>query len=147
MDNLLSALSLSLSVIRLVLDKAKLPRASREDPNLREKIDNLGAAIRALEYALGETSAKLRGRIDGEPLGHDDRLSAIWLDASAKLRKLKDSAELSNITFEKSLYWNNPELRALRNNGKLYEISIENLLQLLRTLRSEYDRLIKKLDS
>ena len=146
MDNLLSALSLSLSVIRLVLDKAKLPRASREDPNLRDKIHNLGAAIRALEYALGETSAKLRGRIDGEPLGHDDRLSAIWLDASEKLRKLTDSADLSHITFEKAMYWNNPELRALRNHGILYRISIENLLQLLRSLRNEYDKLIEKLD-
>jgi hypothetical protein len=73
------------------------------------------------------------------------RLASLWADASNSIRKIKDGADLADLTFEKNLYWRNPEFYRGSSENKLHRISLDNVLVQLRQLRSNYDRHQKKI--
>lgn len=74
------------------------------------------------------------------------RLASLWSDASSSIRKIGDSADLADLTFEKNLYWRNPEFYRGQSENKLHRISLDNVLVQLRQLSTTYDKLQKKIN-
>ena len=141
-NTLIGWLQIALASFQLKLDHFSSSGPNR-DNQVEEDFYNLGEAVRIIEYALSETVAFV-GRTDTREA--NPRLSRLWEDASRSLNKIADSAELADITFEKHLYWRNPQFYQNRDNYKLYRISLENVLDQLRTLRGKYDKILKKIN-
>ena len=138
---LVGSLQLALAAFQLKLDHFKKPR--RNEGNQVNDFYDLGEAIRALEYALAETVSFIGQTNNRQP---NPRLATLWEEASRAIRKIRESANLADITFEKNLYWRNPEFYRGQGQTKLYRISLDNVLVQLRQLRSNYDKLQAKID-
>ena len=122
--------------LRLNYHKKNLKRTQQDG---LVSLENLGEAIRTLEYALSETIAfigKRKSNTESNP-----RLAFLWAEASKSISKIQDGADLADLTFEKHLYWTNPEFYNTQSENKLNRISLENVLVQLRTLRSGYDKI------
>lgn len=138
---LVGSLQLALAAFQLKLDHFKNP--NRNEENQLNEFYSLGEAIRALEYALAETVSFIGQTNDREP---NPRLAGLWEEASRSIRRIRDGADLADLTFEKNLYWRNPEFYRGQGQNKLYRISLDNVLVQLRQLRSNYDRLQTKIE-
>ena len=138
---LIGSLQLVLAAFQLKLDHFKKP--NRNEENQLNEFYDLGEAIRALEYALAETVSFIGQTNDREP---NPRLAALWEEASRSIRKIRDGADLADLTFEKNLYWRNPEFYRGQGQNKLYRISLDNVLVQLRQSRSNYDKLQTKIE-
>lgn len=141
---LLGSLQLGIAAIQLKLDHFSKRRINEINDHQRKEFVSLGEAIRILEYALGETIAFIGQNEDREP---NPRLANLWRQASESLRAVEDASELANITFEKNLYWRNPEFFANRNDFELYRISLENVLLQVGQLHRKNDRLLRRLNA
>jgi hypothetical protein len=119
----------------------------RKHSNIQEKelrdFYILGEAIRAFEYALSETVAYVGHANDMEP---NERLASLWEQASLSIRNIQDGAILADLTFEKRMYWSNPEYYETRIDNNLQRISLDNMLVQLRQLRIKYDNLQRKIN-
>lgn len=133
----IGSLQLALSAFQLKLENFKRP-LNRQEENELDSFYQLGVAIRSLESALAET-VSFAGQ--GINRGPNPRLAALWEDASMKIREIDDGAELANLTFEKFLYWLNPEFYQGQGENRLHRISLENVLDQLRPLRKRYEKL------
>ncbi len=139
---LIGSIQLAVAAFQLKLDHFK-KAANRQEPDDKEQFYKLGEAIRLLEYALSETVAFIGQTNDREP---NPRLATLWEDTSRAIRNIRNGAELADLTFEKHLYWRNPDFYKGHNANKLHRISLDNVLFQLRTLRSKYDKLREKIN-
>ncbi len=139
---ILGSIQIALGALQLKLDHFRRP-INREGEQEMDDLLNLGEAIRTLEYALSETVAFI-GHKRG--VRSNPRLASLWEDASRTIRKVSGGADLADLTFEKNLYWRNPKYFQNQDENRLYRISLDNVLTQLRRLRSDYDKLLRKLD-
>ena len=138
---LIGSIQLALAAFQFKLDNFKKSETKKE-PREQDDFFDLGEAIRTLEYALTETVAFVGRTTNREP---NERLALLWRDASNCIRKIEDGAELADLTFEKNLYWRNPQFYHGERENRLYRISLDNVLVQLRTLRSKYDKVQNEL--
>jgi len=138
---LVSSLQLTLAAIQLKLDHFTRP-SNRQNEEELDRFNELGEAIRMLEYALAETVSFVGQMNNRSP---NPRLASLWADASISLRRIQDGADLADLTFEKNLYWRNPDFFRGQDENKLYRISLGNVLEQLRKLRGTYDKLQRKI--
>lgn len=138
---LIGSLQLALAAFQLKLDHFRRP-ANRQQGNELNSFYDLGEAIRTLEYALTETVSFIGQTNNREP---NPRLASLWADASNSIRKIGNEADLTDLTFEKNLYWRNPEFYRGQDDNRLHRISLDNVLLQLRKLRTTYDKLQKKI--
>lgn len=138
---LIGSIQVALAAFQLKLDHFKKPARQEQNNDLNNFYD-LGEAIRILEYALSETVSFVGQSNDRRP---NPRLASLWEDASRSVRRVNDSADLADLMFEKNLYWRNPEFYHGRDANRLYHISLDNVLTQLRKLRTEYDKVQRKL--
>lgn len=139
---LIGSLQLVLAAFQLKLDHFKRP-ANRQEEKELTSFNDLGEAIRTLEFALAETVSFV-GQTNNR--GPNPRLASLWSDASSSIRKIDASSDLVDLTFEKNLYWRNPEFFRGQSENSLHRISLENVLVQLRQLRTTYDQLQKKVN-
>jgi len=139
---LIGSLQLALAAFQLKLDHFTRP-SNRQEENELNSFYDLGEAIRTLEYALAETVSFVGQTNNREP---NPRLASLWADASSSIRNIGDGADLADLTFEKNLYWRNPEFYRGQGDNKLHRISLDNVLVQLRHLRTTYDKLQKKVN-
>lgn len=139
---LIGSIQLAVAAFQLKLDHYS-KSANRQEPDDKEHFYKLGEAIRLLEYALSETVAFVGQSDNREP---NPRLASLWEDTSRAIRQIRNGADLADLTFEKHLYWRNPDFYHGQNSTKLHRISLDNVLVQLRTLRSKYDRLQNKIN-
>lgn len=139
---LIGSLQLAIAAFQLKLDHFTGP-SNRPDENELNSFYDLGEAIRTLEFALAETVSFVGQTNDRAP---NPRLASLWEDASRSIRNIRDGADLADLTFEKNLYWRNPEFYRGQSENKLYKISLDNVLVQLRQLRIAYDKLQKKIN-
>jgi hypothetical protein len=139
---LIGSIQLAVAAFQLKLDHYS-KSANRQEPDDREQFYKLGEAIRLLEYALSETVAFVGQTDNREP---NPRLASLWEDTSIVIRQIRDGADLADLTFEKHLYWRNPDFYHGQDASKLHRISLDNVLVQLRNLRRKYDRLQKKIN-
>lgn len=144
---LIGSVQMVLAAIQLKLDHFSKPvkisnSTNNQDRYAMDEFYDTGEAIRTLEHALAETVAFIgqSGHRDPNP-----RLAHLWDDASRSIRQLRDGAELSDLAFQKGLYWRDPSFFLDRNTSRLHFISIENVLIQLRRLGSKYEKLQQKL--
>lgn len=138
---LIAAVQLALAALQLRYDHFKKP-SNRTDENGMDEFYNLGEAIRTLEFALAETVAYVGQTTNRQP---NQRLASLWENASNAVRQIRDGADLADLTFEKNLYWRNPEFYRGQSESKLHRISLENVLTQLRRLRTDYDKLQRQI--
>lgn len=138
---LIGSLQLAIAAFQLKLDHFTQSRNRQEQDELNNFYD-LGEAIRTLEYALAETVSFVGQTNDREP---NPRLASLWQDASQSIRQLRDNADLADLTFEKNLYWRNPQFYRGQGGNKLHRISLENVLIQLRRLRAVYEKAQRKI--
>ena len=139
---LIGSLQLAIAAFQLNLDHFTKP-ANRRNENELNSFYDLGEAIRTLEFALAETVSFVGQTNNREP---NPRLASLWADASSSIRKISGGADLADLTFEKNLYWRNPEFYREQSENKLHRISLDNVLVQLRQLRTAYDKLQKKIN-
>lgn len=139
---LIGSLQLAIAAFQLKLDHFLKP-ATRQDHNELNRFYDLGEAIRTLEFALSETVDFVGQTNDRAP---NPKLAALWENASLSIRKIQNGADLADLTFEKHLYWRNPEFYKGQGANKLFQISLENVLIQLRQLRSKYEKTHRKLN-
>ncbi|MCG2462457.1 hypothetical protein K8352_16975 [Flavobacteriaceae bacterium F89] len=139
---LISSIQLAIAAFQLKLDHFRKP-SNRSDASELNRFYDLGEAIRILEYALAETVSFIGQNNNREP---NPRLASLWTKASNSIRKIRDEADLVDLTFEKNPYWRNPEFYQGQNGSILQRISLENVLVQLRQLRTSYDKLQKKIN-
>lgn len=139
---LIGSIQLALAAFQLKLDHFKKP-PRQEENNEVDNFYDLGEAIRILEYALAETVSFVGQTNERRP---NPRLASLWEDASRSVRRINDSAELADLMFEKNLYWRNPDFYRGQDANRLYRISLENVLTQLRKLRTEYDKVQRKIN-
>jgi len=139
---LIGSIQLAVAAFQLKLDHYS-KSANRQEPDDMEHFYKLGEAIRLLEYALSETVAFVGQSDNREP---NPRLASLWEDTSRAIRQIRNGADLADLTFEKHLYWRNPDFYHGQNATKLHRISLGNVLVQLRNLRSKYDRLQNKIN-
>jgi hypothetical protein len=140
--SIIGSLQLALAAFQLKLDHFKKP-ANRQEENDLNSFYDLGKAIRTLEFALAETVSFVGQTNNREP---NQELASLWADASSRIRKIGGGADLAGLTFEKSLYWRNPEFYRGQGEKILHRISLDNVLVQLRHLRTTYDKLQKKVN-
>lgn len=140
---LIGSIQLALAAFQLKLDHFKKPPRQEENNEVGNFYD-LGEAIRTLEYALAETVSFVGQTNERRP---NPRLASLWEDASRCVRRIHDSAELTDLMFEKNLYWRNPDFYRRQYANRLYRISLENVLIQLRKLRTEYDKVQRKINN
>lgn len=138
---LIGSIQLAVAAFQLKLDHYS-KSSNRQEPDDKEQFYQLGEAIRLLEYALSETVAFVGQTNNREP---NPRLATLWEDTSRAIRKIRDGADLADLTFEKHLYWQNPDFYNGQTSSKLHRISLDNVLVQLRTLRSKYNKLQNKI--
>ena len=134
---ILGSLQIALSVFQLKLDHFSRS-TNRLEENEMNSFYDLGEAIRKLEFALAETVSFIEPTDDRNP---NARLASLWEDASSSIRKIKNGADLADLTFEKHLYWRNPGFYKGQDEYRLYRISLNNVIAQLSRLRTTYDRL------
>lgn len=139
---LIGSIQLAVAAFQLNLDHYS-KSSNRQEPDDKEQFYQLGEAIRLLEFALSETVAFVGQTNNREP---NPRLATLWEDTSRAIRKIRDGADLADLTFEKHLYWRNPDFYNGQRSNKLHRISLDNVLVQLRTLRSKYDKLQNKIN-
>lgn len=139
---IIGSLQLALASFQLKLDHFTRPANRRESEDL-DQFYELGEGIRVLESALAETVSFVGQTSNREP---NPRLASLWEDASRAIRRINNGAELADLTFEKNLYWRNPQFYKEKSESRLYRISLDNVLTQLRHLRADYDRLQKKVN-
>lgn len=139
---LIGSLQLAIAAFQLKLNHFVKP-ANRQEENDLNKFRDLGEAILTLEFALAETVLFVGQTNNREP---NPRLASLWEDASSRIRKIGEVADLVDLTFEKNLYWRNPEFYRGQGENKLHRISLDNVLVQLRHLRATYDKLQKKVN-
>lgn len=139
---LIGSIQLAVAAFQLKLDHYS-KTVNRQEPDDGEHFYKLGEAIRLLEYALSETVAYVGKSDNGEP---NPRLAGLWEDTTRAIRQIKDGADLADLTFEKHLYWRNPDFYHGQGATKLHRISLDNVLIQLRNLRSKYERLQNKIN-
>ncbi|WP_185217998.1 hypothetical protein [Sphingobacterium mizutaii] len=139
---LVGSLQIFIAAVQLNLDHFTKPKNRQNDNDLTRFYD-LGHAIRTLEFALAETVSFVGQTKIRKPI---PRLASLWADASNCIREIEDFADLANLTFEKNLYWRNPEFYRGLNQNSLHRISLDNVLVQLRYLRVRYDKLQKKIN-
>ena len=139
---LIGSLQLAIAAFQLKLDHFTKP-ANRQEENELNSFYDLGEAVRTFEFALGETVSFVGQTNNREP---NPRLASLWEDASNCIRKIDNGADLAHLSFEKNLYWRNPEFYRGQGVNKLYRISLENVLVQLGHLRTTYDKLQKKVN-
>lgn len=137
---LVGSVQLTIAVLQLKLDHFNRP-ANRETE--LDSFYDLGHAIKSLEYALAETVAFVGQSDEREP---NPRLASYWEEASITIRNIDNGADLADLTFEKNLYWRNPEFYRGQSENNLYRISLGNVLFQLRQLRSKYEKLQNKIN-
>lgn len=138
---LIGSIQLAVAAFQLKLDHYS-KSSNRQKTNDKEQFYQLGEAIRLLEYALSETVAFVGQTNNREP---NPRLATLWEDTSRSIRKIRDGADLADMTFEKHLFWRNPDFYNGQRSSKLHKISFENVLVQLRTLRSKFEKLQNKI--
>lgn len=139
---LIGSIQILLTAYDIKLDHfAKLKK--KQNPEAIDELYSLGESIRTLEYALSETINYIGQTNEREP---NPRLSELWKEASNNVRKIHDSADLADITFEKHLYWRNPDFYGTQTNNELRRISLRNVLNQLKILREKYDNFQKNLN-
>jgi len=139
---LIGSIQLAIAAFQLKLDHfTKSP--NRQEQNELNGFYDLGEAIRTLEYALAETVAFVGQTNQREP---NPRLASLWEETSRTVRNIRDGADLADLTFEKNLYWRNPEFYHGQNENKLHRISLDNVLLQLRKLRSKYEKIQNKIN-
>ena len=139
---LIGSIQLAIAAFQLKLDHFQIPTNTVENNDLNSFYE-LGEAIRILEFALAETVSFVGQTNNREA---NPRLAALWEDASRNIRKISDGADLADLTFQKNLYWRNPEFYRGQGSSKLYRISLDNVLMQLRHLRTIYDKVQKKVN-
>lgn len=141
---LIGSLQLAIAAFQLKLNH--FPKPSTNDEPVADDLESfyaLGEAIRRLEFALSET-IDFVGRTNERRANPE--LAEYWRTASESIKNVKNNADLADLTFEKHLYWRNPEFFQRQGEYKLYRISLDNVLTQLRKLRSEYEKLHRKLN-
>lgn len=139
---LIGSIQLAVAAFQLRLDHYS-KSSNRQEPEDKEQFYKLGEAIRLLEYSLSETVAFVGQTEIREP---NPRLANLWEESSRAIRQIREGADLADLTFEKHLYWRNPDFYHGQNASKLHRISLENVLLQLRNLRSRYDRLQNRIN-
>jgi len=135
---------LAMNAIQLKLDhfNGTAGRQGENDSDNLNTLRKLGEAIEALEDALTETVSFIGQTNERNP---NTKLAELWNEASQKVRRIKEGADLAHLTFEKGLYWANPDRYRNNEEKKLHRISIENVLNQLKQLRATYDDLQKRI--
>ena len=110
----------------------------------KEKIFELGDAIRSVEFAMSETVDYIARNVENTP---NPKLAQLWRDASECLRKVDNTLDLNNIAYEKHLFWTNPKFYENSDEKKMYTISLDNVLVQLRKLREGYEKLRNKINN
>ena len=139
---LVGSIQIALALFQIKLDDYK-KRANRSQQNELDSFYELGKAIRTLEYALSETVAFVGQKNNIKP---NPKLASLWEEASKSVRKIRDGADLADLTFEKHLYWTNPDFYKRQSEYKLHRISLDNVLVQLSDLRSGYDKIQRKIN-
>jgi hypothetical protein len=139
---LIGSIQLAVAAFQIKLDHYS-KSSNRQKPDDKEQFYQLGEAIRLLEYALSETVAFVGQTNNREP---NPRLANLWEDTSRAIRNIRDGADLADLTFEKHLYWRNPDFYNGQGSSKLHRISLDNVLVQLRTLRNKYEKLQNKIN-
>jgi hypothetical protein len=139
---IIGSIQIALAIIQLKYDHFKKD-PNRQTKKERTNFNNLGEAIRAFEYALSETVAYVGQQ---EVIGPNTRLASLWEQASESFRNIQEGAILADLTFEKRMYWSNPQYYETRFDNNLQRISLENMLVQLRQLRIKYDKLQRKIN-
>lgn len=139
---LIGSIQLAIAAFQLKLDHFR-KATNRQDPRELRNFYDLGEAIRTLEYALSETVAFVGQTNNPEA---NPRLASLWEESSRRIRNIQDGGDLADLTFEKHLYWRNPDFYLGQGENKLRRISLTNVLVQLRHLRTNYDRLQKKIN-
>ena len=134
-----------LSAIQIIIAsfQLKLDHFSKSNINSNFDIENfykLWNWIRSLEFAISETMAY----IGLNPRNRDwnGRLSSLWQSVSQDLREIQWLSDLSQISYEKSLYWRNP--RFYEENKRTDYIALNNILDSLKKTRKKYDLMLSK---
>jgi len=138
---LIGSIQLAIAAFQLKLDHFT-KSANRQEQNELNSFYALGEAIRTLEYALAETVSFVGQTNQRAP---NPRLALLWEEASGTIRNIRDGADLADLTFEKNLYWRNPEFYQGQSENKLHRISLDNVLVQLRRLRSKYEKVQNKI--
>jgi hypothetical protein len=134
---LIGSIQILLSAFEIKLEHFAMLKKKQTPEGLNE-LYLLDESIRSLEYALSETIKYIGQTSEREP---NERISELWKVASNSVRKIQGSADLADITFEKHLYWRNPEFYGTQSNNEIRRISLRNVLNQLQKLRENYESL------
>ena len=113
----------------------------KSSDNEFKKLEKLGIAIRNLEYSVSETFLYISNN-NIHQTNHE--LNLIWKNTSEILRSNGFDSELVDITFEKSLYYLNPEYYRKNEKQKIHEITLQQMKKQLATLNKAHERLTLK---
>ncbi len=97
--------------------------------NKPSKFDN---AILSLEKAIDETHAFISNCKDQSSNRH---LEEIWKETAQKLKGIKNLEDITNIAFEKQLYWKNPQYYSKNNSVEADKIKLIEVRKQLQKLR------------
>lgn len=137
-NSTIGTLQLAVALLQLHLDHFKRSRSLLADE--KHAFSRLGDAIRTLEYALTETVFHVENTGSNRS---NERISRLWRDASESLREIEGSDELVDITYQKGLFWRNPNFFKRLEKNEMQRISLENVLRQITPLRKKYENLLK----
>lgn len=137
-NNLIGMLQIALAGLQIKLDH--FSKSKKENKILQNDFNYLEDAIKSLELALAETISFVGKTEEREP---NPTLANLWKDASHKIRRIPGNAELTNIFFDKYLFWENPSYFRNKSKMQLQRISLENIREQLQILRRTYDTINK----